>query len=162
MASINLFYSLFNLTNEEYKNLSEFNTITTTNNKIFFIKNLSNYSDDDLYNISSENDLLTLIDDDLIGSIENFGLTFIYDNNKKERIIKQTNIDALEFNTVNEGTIEWCVIKINDDYFLFTDEVGTYDNKKSVNLDNLIANNDKKNILNNINFIIRLNKALEY
>lgn len=122
----------------------------------FFTGEINN---DVLSNISTVDDLTTTLSTQYIGMIDNVGLDFIYDSVQKQRIIKQNPVDAKRFDSLVAGDITFCAIKvgsgIDGDFFIYTDEIGTFDNPSSINLDYTTATLDRENIVTSIKIDIR-------
>ncbi len=134
-------------------------------NKLYFFTDLNVMDNTLLFEVGDETELLALVGDNLVGSVEGFGLDYLYNVDKKERIIKQNPVDAYRFDALINGDIAWFAMRIKvegtTEHFIFSDEVGTFDNPSSVNLDYLNNEIDKENIVTSIKFLVRDKATLE-
>jgi len=109
------------------------NTIVATC-EVHFFKQNSLYSNQlpdtgTLYNYNSVAEVLDAYSEDLAFSMLNVDFSFKYDKDNNRRIIKKDPVDALEFESNVDGTLEWAVIKItaddavSGDALIFTDGI---------------------------------------
>ena len=97
-------------------------TITTTveqeGNKVLFF-NGTMPSDDTVYNVGSESELMSTYGADLLMEITDLKFAYTYNLGTKKKLVKKLPVDAIETTFINSGTIGWAAIIMKDDRTVF-------------------------------------------
>lgn len=91
--------------------------------------------------------IISNYNDKHVATIDNLGFTYLYDFVKKERTIKITLPNALDFTSKVDGTIGWYAIKlteatgeavVGEEVLIFSDSIGLWeDTSRSIVVDQL-------------------------
>lgn len=99
-------------------------SLVTENNKIYMMRGAMPLTDD-LYNISTTDEFETAYGNDIVYTFDGLQFTYSYDKRNKERVIRKTPIDALDFTMEIDGPITWFAVVLTDVDGLIYEEDGT-------------------------------------
>ena len=123
----------------------------------------------DLYEINDTTEFETLYTNNIATKFENIEMTYSYHKRSKERIIKKTPVDALDFTMNVSGPITWFAIKLTDwdgdredgeQTFIFSDSIGLWDDlERAMIVESMAASVGDANIFKD--FVLSIQDGLK-
>lgn len=138
------------------------NIIVEGNKIIFFDGTIPATAD--LYNITTEEALLTAYGTKKVMEVDNLKFVYNYNADTKEKKIKKVPVDAIDLTFDIDATIGWAAIILNDinnptatdKIILFTDTIGTWGDQTSpIIIDKYTGVAGDKNIFKDFSLILR-------
>lgn len=142
---------------EDYNELLHNNKfdMTTLNNKIIVFNN-DMPSDDELYNIETEEDLKNIYNENVLFEFE-IDIRNIFDGDTMSRKIFKSNPDSFEIEAQTNGDAKWFALILtpydenvendNKNYILYFDSIGTWDENKVLILEKKVGIEQGEKIL---------------